>query len=62
MLGSHLQYRQSMLSRACIINCNNSNEIDDVANIFMAITSKTVETVTIFMDAFIATNDIEEEK
>ena len=40
MLGSHLQYRQSMLSRACIINCNNSNEIDNVANIFMAMTSK----------------------
>ena len=32
MLGSRLQYRQSMLSRACIINCNNSNEIDNVAN------------------------------
>ena len=32
MLGSHLQYRQSRLSRACIINCNNSNEIDNVAN------------------------------
>ena len=28
----------------------------------MAMTSKTVETVTIFMDAFIATNDIEKEK
>ena len=32
MLGSHLQFRQSILSRARIINCNNSNEIDNVAN------------------------------
>ena len=32
MLVSHLQFRQSMLSRARIINCNNSNEIDNVAN------------------------------
>ena len=36
-LGSRLPFRQSMLmlSRACIINCNNSNEIDNVANFSM---------------------------
>ena len=57
----YLQYRQPTLITRLYHRLQQPQR-NDVANIFMAMTSQTVKTVTIFMDAFIDTNDIAREK